>query len=501
MIDCFLTDLGDCTNGGNPVSTRVVASPSGVGEGTTGDHATLQLLPDAINCTTVLLDITENCRHLAQVESGTYDMQAVDEVDVGMLTQACLAMHRREREAGLSMELECEAGLVILSDRRLWLHMLMNLISNAVKFTMHEQRGVEQTATPGAPAVTVSIARWPNPQSGNMLRVEVSDTGPGIAPDAQAFIFGKFACASRGFQAQGLGSGLGLHLSAKIVQSLCGELELTSPIRDGRGARFQFTVPCTFASATNTPQLSARRGSMSAGSDGDGGGGGGGGGGGNGGGGGISVGSPSVDTGPSAASPASAVPPISQAGLSAQLLNAGVPRELRVLIVEDDDLNYLVMSSSLDVGFREMHDVTVHVQHARTAEAALVIIAAPRSDSDSNEFPFDVVIADQHMERAGGVMKGGELTAMLSAQRQGVHVPVLVIASGDDAVQHVDAVLEPYRALSRADVFWPKPYPRRQKLVRDIVSFLLRRNEEPAPPKSQRLLRHGNNKVLPGPTL
>ena len=60
------------------------------------------------------------------------------------------------------------------------------------------------------------------------------------------------------------------------------------------------------------------------------------------------------------------------------------------------------------------------MQHARTAEAALAIIAAPRSDSDSRKFPFDVVIADQHMERAGGVMKGSELTAMLSAQRQGV---------------------------------------------------------------------------------
>jgi CheY-like chemotaxis protein len=427
-------------------------------------------------------------------------MQAVDEVDVGILTQACLAMHRREREAGLSLELKCAPQLVIHSDRRLWLHVLMNLISNAVKFTMHEQRGAEQTATPEAPAVTVSIARWPNPQSGNMLRVEVSDTGPGIAPDAQAFIFGKFACASRGFRAQGLGSGLGLHLSAKIIQLLCGELELTSPIRDGRGARFQFTVPCTFASATNT----SRRASMSAGGDGDGGGGGGAGGGSDGGGGGgLNVGSPSVDTGPSAASSAS-VRPISLAGLSAQLLNAGVPRELRVLIVEDDDLNYLVMASSLEVGFREMHDVTVHVQHARTAEAALAIIAAPRSDSDSSKFPFDVVIADQHMERAGGVMKGSELTAMLSAQRHGVHVPVLVIASGDDAVQHVDAVLEPYRALSGADVFWPKPYPRRRKLVRDIVSFLLRRNEEPAPPTSQRLslLRrgNGNNKVLPGPS-
>ena len=56
-----------------------------------------------------------------------------------------------------------------------------------------------------APRVTVRVAQ----EAGDMLRVEVSDTGPGIAAGDQAFIFGKFAQGRRGFGAQGLGSGLG----------------------------------------------------------------------------------------------------------------------------------------------------------------------------------------------------------------------------------------------------------------------------------------------------
>ena len=198
-----------------------------------------RMLPDVVRSADILVDIVENCRHLAKIESGTFEQQR-DVVNLGQLAESCLAIHGRAREAGLRLELQCADELAIVSDRRLWLHVLMNLVGNAVKFTMLEVDGAQQSPRPQHSRVTLRIQR----AEAGRVSVEIEDTGPGIAKDQQAAIFGKFVQAGRGFRSQGLGSGLGLHLSAKIVQMLDGELDLTSPLRDGRGARFRFTVPC-----------------------------------------------------------------------------------------------------------------------------------------------------------------------------------------------------------------------------------------------------------------
>ena len=187
-----------------------------------------QLLPAAIKGTTMLVDIVENCHHLAKFESGTYEQQR-DVVNVHEVAKACLAMHSRERAAGLLVELECPNDLVIVSDRRLWQHALMNLIGNAVKFTMHEK-----PAPVGIPCVTVRITKIDA-----HLRIEVTDTGPGISSRDQEVVLVKFAQACRGFAAQGLGSGLGLHLAAQIIRMLRGKLHLASPLLDGRGTSFR----------------------------------------------------------------------------------------------------------------------------------------------------------------------------------------------------------------------------------------------------------------------
>ena len=194
-------------------------------------HPRFEMLPDALNCTTLLFDIIENCQHLSKIESGQFTPQN-DRMNLRELVVSCIGMHSREREAGLSFEVKCLPHLTIVSDRRLWLHILMNLIGNAVKFTM----GEEDVAHKMASQVSVAIE-----QVGKDLHVSVSDTGPGIAEHEQALIYDKFTTGGRGFRAKGHGSGLGLHLSAKFVHILCGKLALTSPLQNGRGARFGTT--------------------------------------------------------------------------------------------------------------------------------------------------------------------------------------------------------------------------------------------------------------------
>eukprot|EP00937_MAST-01D_sp_MAST-1D-sp2_P003107 g3107.t1 len=324
------------------------------------------LLPDALTSTSILVDIVANCRRLAAFESGTYEQQD-DALNLHDLANSCFAMHGRERETGLQLELQCPTDLTVVSDRRLWQHALMNLIGNAVKFTVHGK-----PKCVASPCVKVHIGVVGD----GRVRVEVIDNGPGIAASDQQFIFGKYAQATANNAGEGFGTGLGLHLTAKIIRMLRGELVLVSPLRNERGASFSFSVPCVFASRE------------------------------------VHMASPNVrelqaDEGPRSGAP-------------------DVPAELRVLLVEDDDLNVLVMKTSLQAGMKSEFGTDVHVTRARTAEAALQLIG-------DGACAFDLLVVDQHMEPAGGTMKGSQLVEILSARpcAPGSQGPLFCIASGN----------------------------------------------------------------------
>jgi signal transduction histidine kinase len=231
VVVFFSSELEACTG----IDSRAMTTPVNRG------RQFLQLFPDATNAVRLLVETVEKCRHLAKVDSGTYAPQE-EEINLRQIAESCLGVFGREREAGLVFDLHCPAELAIVSDRLLWRHVLMNLIGNAVKFTTH---GRPNGARPlskevvEAPRVTVRIGHMGT----GSVRVEVLDNGPGVAIGDQTKIFGKFAQANRGFLAQGLGSGLGLHLSVKMIQMLRGELKLTSPLQPlGCGASFGKSV-------------------------------------------------------------------------------------------------------------------------------------------------------------------------------------------------------------------------------------------------------------------
>ena len=112
----------------------------------------------------------------------------------------------------------------------------------------------------------------------------------------------------------------------------------------------------------------------------------------------------------------------------------------------------------LETGFRDRYGSAVQLstQRACTAEEALETMGAYREGSGQT-CPFDVLIIDQHMEPAGGAMKGTQLVEVLSKRSYaGPHRLVLAIASGN-ADNPSDAAY--FRACG-ASIVWPKPYPR-----------------------------------------
>jgi signal transduction histidine kinase len=110
---------------------------------------------------------------------------------------------------------------------RLELHRVFtNLIGNAIKFT---DKGSVEVRLSNSPDISKPDSSW--------VVVEVQDTGQGISPEDQKVLFERFRQGSH----KRSGSGLGLHLSRKIVETHQGSIELKSEL--GQGSLFIVRLP------------------------------------------------------------------------------------------------------------------------------------------------------------------------------------------------------------------------------------------------------------------
>ena len=114
---------------------------------------------------------------------------------------------------------------------------LVNLLGNAIKFT-HE----------GEISVTVSRA-------GDRARIDVRDTGVGIAPSVRQRIFEPFTQADSSHARAHGGAGLGLSIVARLLEAMGGSVQVSS--EPGSGSEFSFTVPLTTDAVGAGPERKA----------------------------------------------------------------------------------------------------------------------------------------------------------------------------------------------------------------------------------------------------
>jgi signal transduction histidine kinase/DNA-binding LacI/PurR family transcriptional regulator/AraC-like DNA-binding protein len=143
-----------------------------------------------------------------------------------VLLEATLAGEQMAREKGLDWRARIPAsGAWVLGDRTRLRQVVLNLLGNAVKFT----------AT-GCVTLEVDVAD-------GVVRVSVSDTGPGVPADEVASIFDAFHRSPAAIR-QGLGGmGLGLAIARELVQRHGGSIGVSSPGPDDTGSTFWFTLP------------------------------------------------------------------------------------------------------------------------------------------------------------------------------------------------------------------------------------------------------------------
>jgi signal transduction histidine kinase/CheY-like chemotaxis protein len=133
--------------------------------------------------------------------------------------------------------------LLVHADATRFRQMLMNLLGNAIKFT------------PKGGKIEL-VAR----QQGEMVRVEVRDSGPGIPPEEQRRIFEAFHRMRQSERASE-GTGLGLAITRRLVELHGGELNVES--EPGSGSCFYFTLPSACSAQTEDGVDAAANGSRS----------------------------------------------------------------------------------------------------------------------------------------------------------------------------------------------------------------------------------------------
>ncbi len=152
------------------------------------------------------------------------------------LLSGCAALLRpRAREKGLRLRIEKPTGLpAVLGDAHRLRQVLLNLVSNAIKFTEQGQVRLRCRVVP-APGSTTQ------PATTVWLQFTVHDTGVGIAPHALDKVFEPFGQAAASTDREYGGSGLGLSISASLTELMGGVLRVSSA--PGAGSTFSFTLP------------------------------------------------------------------------------------------------------------------------------------------------------------------------------------------------------------------------------------------------------------------
>jgi len=168
-----------------------------------------------------LLDLINEVLDLSSIDAGRARL-TVEPVAPGPLVTECVSMVRHLAEQRRVAVLPCpdgESAGHVLADRTRLKQVLMNLLTNAVKYNR--------------PGGRVEVAC--HPAGDGRVAIRVADTGPGIPPESQAEVFEPFHRLPQDV-ARVEGSGLGLAIARRLVEHMGGTICLES--RAGEGCRF-----------------------------------------------------------------------------------------------------------------------------------------------------------------------------------------------------------------------------------------------------------------------
>lgn len=176
----------------------------------------------------ILMSLINNVLDLSKVEAGRLELECIPYDLAKVLKEVHTIFLSSTADKGLEFRLHVDPTVPaeLRGDPTRIRQVVMNLVSNAVKFT---QSG----------GVWLSCA--PSPVMPDFLLLTVRDTGPGMTPDQMSHVFDAFRQADAGIGRRFGGTGLGLAISQRIMEEMGGSLSVAS--EEGRGSTFTCHLP------------------------------------------------------------------------------------------------------------------------------------------------------------------------------------------------------------------------------------------------------------------
>ena len=163
--------------------------------------------------------------NLARIEAGRVDY-ALEDVPLAEVVATVMPMVEPQLdERGIGCRVSVDPALVLRADREKVQQIVLNLLSNALKFT-----------PPGGQVMVDADAEH------GRARLHVHDTGIGIPAEKVASVFEPFVQVDVSRTRRAEGSGLGLAISRDLARGMAGDLHARSV--EGRGSTFTLTLPC-----------------------------------------------------------------------------------------------------------------------------------------------------------------------------------------------------------------------------------------------------------------
>jgi PAS domain S-box-containing protein len=180
-----------------------------------------------------LLGVVNDVLDFSRLEAGALDLDPRP-FDPSAIAASCAALvEDQARERGLDLTVSAPKTLKPMeADANRLSQVLLNFLSNALKFT-------------DAGSITISLSQTIEGDDAR-LRVEVADTGIGIAPHQLTGVFDRFSQADATVSRRFGGTGLGLAISRRIIERMDGGIGVESKL--GEGSRFWFEIVAPLAS-------------------------------------------------------------------------------------------------------------------------------------------------------------------------------------------------------------------------------------------------------------
>jgi signal transduction histidine kinase/CheY-like chemotaxis protein len=187
-----------------------------------------------------LLRVINDILDFSKVEAGKMDLEVAPFHLHRSLEESIWLFRTKAAEKGLRLgcDLAPDLPVYVAGDDTRLRQVVLNLISNALKFT-----------SAGEVVLSASVER--RDEASYSIAFEVRDTGIGIAPDQLPHLFSSFNQADASISRRYGGTGLGLAISKRLVELMGGTINVES--KPGSGTRFRFSVPMGHAQEPAAP--------------------------------------------------------------------------------------------------------------------------------------------------------------------------------------------------------------------------------------------------------